>query len=85
MSNIVSGRQLRAARTLANLTQKEFAKAVGVHERSTRYWEMKLDELPTSVPSSLEKIEAVLLHHGVIVFTDPTPGARLAMKCESIA
>jgi transcriptional regulator with XRE-family HTH domain len=38
MSNIISGRQLRAARTLAGLTQKQLAKAVGVHERAARYW-----------------------------------------------
>jgi transcriptional regulator with XRE-family HTH domain len=31
MSNIVTGRQLRAARILAGLTQKQFAQAVGVH------------------------------------------------------
>jgi transcriptional regulator with XRE-family HTH domain len=59
-SNIISGRQLRAARILAGLTQKQFAKAVGVHERAVRYWELKESSSPTSVPDSLEKIEAVL-------------------------
>jgi len=78
MSNIVAGRQLRAARILAGLTQKQLAKAVGVHERAARYWELKGDRAPTSTPSSLKKIEAALLAHGVIVFTSPTPGARLA-------
>jgi transcriptional regulator with XRE-family HTH domain len=33
MSNITTGRQLRAARILAGLTQKQLAQAVGVHER----------------------------------------------------
>jgi transcriptional regulator with XRE-family HTH domain len=60
MSNIVTGRQLRAARILAGLTQKQLARAVGVHERAARYWELKEDKAPTSTPSSLEKIEAVL-------------------------
>jgi transcriptional regulator with XRE-family HTH domain len=59
MSNIITGRQLRAARILAGLTQKQLAQAVGVHERAARYWELKEGKAPTSTPSSLEKIEAV--------------------------
>jgi DNA-binding transcriptional regulator YiaG len=55
---------LRAARILAGLTQKQFAKAVGVHERAVRYWELKENKLPTAVPDSLEKIEAVLRRRG---------------------
>ena len=58
MSNIITGRQLRAARILAGLTQKQLAQAVGVHERAARYWELKEDKTPTSTPNSLEKIEA---------------------------
>ena len=54
------------------------AQAVGVHERAARYWELKEDKAPTSTPSSLEKIEAVLRDHGVIVFAIPTAGVRLA-------
>ena len=34
--------------------------------------------MPTSTTFLLEKVEAVLLDHGVIVFAAPTPGARLA-------
>jgi phage terminase small subunit len=49
------------------LTQKQLAQAVGVHERVARYWELKHDKAPTSTPSSLEKIEAVVRDHGVIV------------------
>jgi transcriptional regulator with XRE-family HTH domain len=60
MSNIVTGRQLRAARILAGLTQKQLAQAVGVHERAARYWELKENKAPASTRSSLEKIEAVL-------------------------
>jgi transcriptional regulator with XRE-family HTH domain len=84
MSNIIAGRQLRAARILAGLTQKQLAQAVGVHERAARYWELKEDEAPTSTQSSLEKIEAVLRDHGVIVFIIPTAGVRLAdFNCRS--
>jgi transcriptional regulator with XRE-family HTH domain len=72
------GGNLRAARILAGLTQKQLAKAVGVHERAARYWELKDNKVPTSTSSSLEKIEGVLRDHGVIVFALPTPGARLA-------
>ena len=57
MSNIVTGRQLRAARILAGLTQKQLAQAVGVCERAARYWELKQHKAPTSTLSSLEKIE----------------------------
>jgi ribosome-binding protein aMBF1 (putative translation factor) len=68
---------IRAARILAGLTQRHLAKAVGVHERVARYWELKESKAPTSTPSSLEKIEAVLRDHGVIVFAAPTAGVRL--------
>jgi len=78
MSNIITGRQLRAARILAGLTQRQLAQAVGVHERAARYWELKETKPPTSTTSILEEIEAVLRNHGVIVFASPTPGARLA-------
>ena len=44
MLNIVTGRQLRAARILAGLTQRQLAQAVGVHERAARYWELKEDK-----------------------------------------
>jgi transcriptional regulator with XRE-family HTH domain len=79
MSNIVTGRQLRAARILAGLTQKQLARAVGVHERAARYWELKGYKAPTSTPSSLEKIEAALRDHGVIVFATPTAGMRVTV------
>jgi len=80
MSNIVSERQLRAARILAVLTQKQLAGAVEVHERTARYWELKEDRQPTSTCSHLEKMEAALRDCGVIVFAQPTPGVRLAMS-----
>jgi len=78
MANLRTGRQLRAARVLAGLSQKQFAKEVGVHERTGRYWELKEDKAPTSTQSLLWQIEWVLLNHGVIVFAEPTAGARMA-------
>jgi len=79
MSNLVSGRQLRAARVMAGATQKEFARVVGYHERACRYWESKAG-LPTSCPATLRNIEDALARLGVEVFREPTPGARFADK-----
>jgi transcriptional regulator with XRE-family HTH domain len=77
MSNLVSGRQIRAARMLAGLTQAELARATGCHPRSVRYWESKGNNLPTNVASTLDSIEQALNRHGVIAFSTPTPGVRL--------
>lgn len=76
-SNIASGRQLRAARTLAGLTQLRLSTEAGFNPRACRYWEGREDNPPTSVDGTLEAIEAVLLRHGVKVFSNPTPGCRL--------
>jgi hypothetical protein len=37
------------------------------------------DRRPTSAPNDV-RIEQALLKHGVILFAEPTPGARLAEK-----
>lgn len=74
--NLASGRQLRAARILAGLTQKTLAKALGVDERAVRFWEQKHDRKPTGAPNDA-RIEQVLFDEGVMLFTEPTLGARL--------
>jgi transcriptional regulator with XRE-family HTH domain len=76
MSNIISGRQIRAARILAGLTQADLARAVGCHPRSVRYWESKGTDAPTNVASTLDDIEQALIGYGVILFSTPTPGVR---------
>ena len=76
-SNLVTGQQLRAARALAGLTQRELGRALNVDERSVRFWERKKDRRPTSAPNDA-RIEAVLRERGVVLFSDPTPGVRLA-------
>jgi transcriptional regulator with XRE-family HTH domain len=76
MSNIISGRQIRAARMLAGLTQAELARAAGCHPRSVRYWESKGTDAPTNVASTLDDIEQALIGYGVILFSTPTPGVR---------
>ena len=77
--NLINGRQLRAARVLAGLTQRTFGAAMGVDERAVRFWERKHDRRPTGAPNDL-RIEQVLLDHGVILFAEPSPGARLQEK-----
>ena len=77
--NLVTGLQLRAARTLAGMTQRDLAAALGVNERAVRFWERKRDRKPTSAPNDT-RIEQALIDRGVILFAEPTPGARLAEK-----
>jgi hypothetical protein len=77
MSNIESSRQLRAARTLAQMTQAALSVAAGFGPRAAKYWERWGDDLPTTTSATLEAIEAALLRHGVQVFRDPSPGCRL--------
>ncbi|MFO1100078.1 MAG: hypothetical protein U1E81_17860 [Xanthobacteraceae bacterium] len=59
---------------MANLTQRQLAIEAGFAPRAGRWWEKRPDGLPTSVPTSQERIVAVLRRHGVELFADPTPG-----------
>jgi len=77
VSNIIIGRQLRAARTMAGLTQRELATKSGFAPRAAKYWEREDNKLPTDVPQSLAAVERILREHGVEVFSTPTPGCRL--------
>jgi hypothetical protein len=77
MSNIVSARQLRAARVLAELTQGQLSTESGFNPRAAKYWESRGDKAPTCTATTLEAIEQTLRRHGVEVFAAPTPGARL--------
>jgi hypothetical protein len=76
--DLVSSRQLRAARALAGLTQAKLATEAGFNPDACRYWESRGGRYPTTVQSTLDAITATLQRHGVIVFRDPTPGVRLA-------
>lgn len=76
-SCLVTGRQLRAARVLAGLTQRGLGVALGVDERQIRFWERRAFSKP-SRERLHPRIESVLRDHGVILFANPTPGARLA-------
>jgi len=70
--NLVTGRQLRAARPLAGMTQRDLATVLAVNERAVRFWERKHDRRPTSAPNDI-RIEQALLARGVILFAEPTP------------
>ena len=73
MPNLVSTKQLKAARALAGLTQDQLGAALGVDQRQIRFFERRL-------PSSSRKlamIEGALRDHGVLVFAAPSPGAML--------
>jgi hypothetical protein len=73
----VRGRQLKVARALAGLTQRQLSTEAGFNARACRYWERRGDKLPMHTPVTLAAIEQVLRRHGVEVFSIPTPGARL--------
>ena len=75
-SNLITGRQLRAARVLAGLTQRTLGQALGVDERQIRFRERQHHSKPSGVRHHA-LIERALLEHGVILFAEPTPGARL--------
>jgi DNA-binding XRE family transcriptional regulator len=75
--NLRTGRQLRAARVLAGLTQKTLGAALGVDQRMVRFMERRHHTKPTRAKYH-RRIEQVLLAHGVLLISDPAPGAMLA-------
>ena len=78
-NNLITGRQLRAARVLAGLTQRTLGAALGVDERQIRFWERRHHSKPSGARHHT-RIERVLLDHGVILMAEPSPGVRLAGK-----
>ena len=71
-TNIVDGRHLKAARTLAGLKQSELADLIGVPVKSVIYRERQKGRVPTSTPITMERTEAGLVSAGVAVSADPT-------------
>jgi transcriptional regulator with XRE-family HTH domain len=72
MPNLVSIKQLKAARALAGLTQDQLGAEMGLNGRMVRFWERRI---PTN-PRKLARLEQALLANGVALFTEPTAGAR---------
>ena len=75
--NLMTGRQLRAARVLAGLTQKTLGAALGVDQRMVRFMERRHSTMPTRRKYH-HRIEQVLLAHGVRLVSEPAPGVILA-------
>lgn len=75
MGNLVTGKQVAAGRALADITQRELAKAAGLHVNSVRYVE-RPKRITTDNSNKL--IEDALLRFGVVSFREPTIGVRRA-------
>jgi DNA-binding transcriptional regulator YiaG len=69
---LVSTKQLKAARALAGLTQKQLAHIIGVDERQIRFWEKRI---PTSRCKRV-LLERALEMRGVECFASPHIGVR---------
>jgi len=71
--DLVSCRQLKAARALAGLTQRGLGQLIGVDERQIRFWERRI---PTSVKKRAAIITA-LEARGVMFLSNPSIGVFL--------
>ena len=89
--NIALGRQLRAARVLAGLTQRQLSTEAGFNPRACPYWERRGNKLPTHTPATLAIIKQVLRRHGVEVFQfrrerdEPTEVSNALIRLPKIA
>ncbi len=81
---LVSGRQLRAARVLALLSQEELGRAAGISGRSIRTFErVEAGRIPCAA-ATLVRLVAALSGRGVEVFSMPAPGARLSSPQDDV-
>jgi transcriptional regulator with XRE-family HTH domain len=74
----ITGAQLRAARGLVGLRQRELGALIGYTDRAIRSWEARGNGLVPAVPVTLDALLAVLADRGVVFFSEPTPGVRLS-------
>lgn len=77
---IVNGRQLKAARALAGVTQQQLANASGLHVNSVRYLERQ-DRI-AKFGHSANLITMALEEFGVRFMDEPTLGVRLLADME---
>jgi len=68
--SLVSGAQLRAARAMAGMTQRDLAAALGIDERKVRFWERRKDKAPTNAANCL-RVQRVVAERGVILVGEP--------------
>jgi DNA-binding XRE family transcriptional regulator len=69
---LISTRQLKAARALAGLTQRDLGQLLGVDERQIRFWEKR-------IPRQKRKrllLEMALEKVGVECYAEPNIGVR---------
>ena len=69
---LVSERQLKAARALAGLTQKDLGSLMGVDERQIRFWERRIPKNP----KKRQLLERTLEKAGVQCFAKPHIGIQ---------
>lgn len=74
-----AGKQVAAARVLANVTQKQLANSACLHVNTVRYLERQ--PVITTWHSS-ERVAKALSDFGVVFFTAPTWGVRFRDKDE---
>ena len=69
---LISCRQIRAARALIGWTQRDLGHALGVDERQIRFWERRLPTNQTKLLTLIEAFKAA----GVEFVSAPTIGVR---------
>jgi transcriptional regulator with XRE-family HTH domain len=69
---LISCRQIRAARALIGWTQRDLGAALGVDERQIRFWERRLPTNQTKLLTLIEAFKAA----GVEFISAPTIGVR---------
>jgi len=69
---LISCRQIRAARALIGWTQLDLGHALGVDERQIRFWERRLPTNKTKMLALIDAFKAA----GVEFFSTPTIGVR---------
>ena len=71
-----TGKQLKAARTLAGVTQETLAAECKIHQKTLQYWEGKADA--SGMHSTFRRrVTEALLTRGVVYVLSPAPGACL--------
>jgi transcriptional regulator with XRE-family HTH domain len=69
---LVSCRQIRAARALIGWTQRDLGEVLGVDERQIRFWERRLPTNPKKLGTLIEVFKAA----GVEFISSPAIGVR---------
>jgi transcriptional regulator with XRE-family HTH domain len=70
---LLSGKQLKAARVLAGLSQQQLATEAGRSLRTITSWESTTGK-PTASRNSVERIKAALHRYGVALYVTPAGG-----------